>query len=126
VDGHASAGRPALTLSVQNFEEQGLLGMALDPNFPAQPYVYVLYTPGSNPQTGGFQRISRFTFNPANNTPRERVILHSTPALRVGYTRRRLPPHRPGGSAICRPRVARTGRDSERPSLRISPGSRAS
>ena len=27
-----------------NFWDRGLLGMALAPNFPADPYVYVLYT----------------------------------------------------------------------------------
>src|SRR5262245_854012 len=30
--------------NVHDFWDRGLLGMALDPNFPAQPYVYVLYT----------------------------------------------------------------------------------
>ena len=28
---------------VHNFWDRGLLGLALDPNFPANPYVYVLY-----------------------------------------------------------------------------------
>ena len=30
--------------NVHNFWDRGLLGMALDPNFPIDPYVYVLYT----------------------------------------------------------------------------------
>ena len=34
--------RPAT--KVHNFWDRGLLGMALDPDFPAEPYVYVLYT----------------------------------------------------------------------------------
>src|SRR5262245_49633303 len=29
---------------VHNFWDRGLLGLALHPNFPATPYVYVLYT----------------------------------------------------------------------------------
>ena len=33
-----------LRTNVHNFWDRGLLGMALDPNFPAAPYVYVLYT----------------------------------------------------------------------------------
>src|SRR5215208_2291400 len=33
-----------LRTNTHNFWDRGLLGMALDPNFPAKPYVYVLYT----------------------------------------------------------------------------------
>jgi glucose/arabinose dehydrogenase len=33
-----------LRTEVHNFWDRGLLGLALDPNFPANPYVYVLYT----------------------------------------------------------------------------------
>jgi Glucose / Sorbosone dehydrogenase len=33
-----------LRAKVYNFGKSGLLGMALDPNFPTMPYVYVLYT----------------------------------------------------------------------------------
>ena len=33
-----------LRTNVYNFWDRGLLGMALDPNFPATPYIYVLYT----------------------------------------------------------------------------------
>lgn len=33
-----------LRTSTHNFWDRGLLGMALDPNFPTNPYVYVLYT----------------------------------------------------------------------------------
>ena len=33
-----------LNAQVHNFWDRGLLGLALDPNFPASPYVYVLYT----------------------------------------------------------------------------------
>jgi glucose/arabinose dehydrogenase len=32
-----------LSTRVHNFWDRGLLGMTLDPNFPTQPYVYVLY-----------------------------------------------------------------------------------
>jgi glucose/arabinose dehydrogenase len=33
-----------LRTQVHNFWDRGLLGLALDPDFPANPYVYVLYT----------------------------------------------------------------------------------
>jgi glucose/arabinose dehydrogenase/PKD repeat protein len=33
-----------LNVNVYNFWDRGLLGMALAPNFPADPYLYVLYT----------------------------------------------------------------------------------
>jgi glucose/arabinose dehydrogenase len=33
-----------LNVNVHNYWDRGLLGLALDPNFPASPYVYVLYT----------------------------------------------------------------------------------
>jgi glucose/arabinose dehydrogenase len=33
-----------LRTKVHNFHDRGLLGLALDPSFPAKPYVYVLYT----------------------------------------------------------------------------------
>lgn len=33
-----------LRTEVDNYWDRGLLGMALDPNFPASPYVYALYT----------------------------------------------------------------------------------
>jgi glucose/arabinose dehydrogenase len=33
-----------LSTEVDNYWDRGLLGMALDPNFPASPYIYLLYT----------------------------------------------------------------------------------
>src|SRR5947208_597 len=33
-----------LRTNVDDYWDRGLLGMALDPNFPANPYVYVLYS----------------------------------------------------------------------------------
>ncbi len=40
-----------LRTQVYNFWDRGLLGMALDPQFPAKPYVYVLYT--TDAEVGG-------------------------------------------------------------------------
>ena len=33
-----------LRTEVHNWDDRGLVGLAVDPNFPANPYVYVLYT----------------------------------------------------------------------------------
>ncbi len=45
-----------LNVSVYNFWDRGLLGMALDPNFPTRPYVYVLYTYDKDPASALFPR----------------------------------------------------------------------
>ncbi|HEX2053176.1 MAG TPA: PQQ-dependent sugar dehydrogenase [Actinomycetota bacterium] len=51
---------PFLTLSVDPSGERGLLGVAFDPNFATNNFVYVYYTvPGSPPHN----RVSRFTAN---------------------------------------------------------------
>src|SRR5438105_10006614 len=51
---------PFVTLSVDSNGERGLLGVAFDPNFASNQYIYVYYTvPGSPPHN----RISRFTAN---------------------------------------------------------------
>jgi uncharacterized protein (TIGR03437 family) len=47
-----------LNLTVDANGERGLLGVAFDPNFPSDPYVYVYYT---TPSPAPHNRISRFT-----------------------------------------------------------------
>lgn len=84
--------------AVFNGWDRGLLGLAIDPDFPAQPYVYLLYTydrdltdPGSPfprwadtcPSPPGFTgdgcavnaRISRFQVSPSNTTIGGETIL---------------------------------------------------
>jgi glucose/arabinose dehydrogenase len=51
---------PALTLSVDPYRERGLLGIAFDPNFPSNPYVYLYYT---NPVPACHNQVSRFVVN---------------------------------------------------------------
>lgn len=51
---------PFVTLSVNSSGERGLLGVAFDPNFTSNNYVYVYYTTSSAPLRN---RISRFTAN---------------------------------------------------------------
>ena len=76
-----------LRTKVDDYWDRGLLGLALDPNFPTSPYVYVLYTydaplvapPGWNdacptppgPTTDGCivsGRLSRLTADASGNT----------------------------------------------------------
>jgi glucose/arabinose dehydrogenase len=51
---------PFLTVSVDSGGERGLLGVAFDPNFAVNHYVYIYYTVLSTPR---HNRISRFTAN---------------------------------------------------------------
>src|SRR5262245_33831095 len=44
-----------LAVNVHNFWDRGLLGMAIDPQFPAKPYIYVLYTYDYDPTFVGPQ-----------------------------------------------------------------------
>ena len=54
---------PFLHLNVDSTGERGLLGVAFDPNFNTNHFIYVYYTvPGS----GVHNRVSRFTADPAN------------------------------------------------------------
>lgn len=59
-----------LSSQVNNVHDRGLLGVAVHPDFPAQPYVYALYThdpPGATPDVGysRVSRLSRYTADPA-------------------------------------------------------------
>jgi glucose/arabinose dehydrogenase len=51
---------PFLTLTVDSAGERGLLGIAFDPNFATNNFVYVYYTVPGNP---AHNRVSRFTAN---------------------------------------------------------------
>lgn len=64
---------PFLTLSVDSSGERGLLGIAFDPNFAANQFLYVYYTVSTNPR---HNRVSRFTANGDVVVPgSEQVIL---------------------------------------------------
>ena len=54
---------PFLTLTVDSSGERGLLGVAFDPNFASNQYVYVYYTVPASPGVTVHNRISRFTAN---------------------------------------------------------------
>jgi glucose/arabinose dehydrogenase len=55
--------QPFLTVSVNSSGERGLLGVAFDPNFASNNFVYVYYTTSSAPI---HNRLSRFTASAAN------------------------------------------------------------
>src|SRR6187402_3897239 len=54
---------PFLTVSVNSSGERGLLGIAFDPNFATNQFVYVYYTTSASPI---HNRVSRFTASSAN------------------------------------------------------------
>ncbi len=70
---------PFVTVSVDTFGERGLLGIAFDPNFASNRYVYVYYTTSADPI---HNRVSRFTADSANPDKAlagsERVLLELT------------------------------------------------
>lgn len=55
--------QPFLTVSVNSAGERGLLGVAFDPNFASNNFVYVYYTTSAAPI---HNRVSRFTASAAN------------------------------------------------------------
>jgi glucose/arabinose dehydrogenase len=52
---------PFLSLNVDSAGERGLLGVAFDPNFAANHFVYVYYTVPASHGTAAHNRVSRFT-----------------------------------------------------------------
>ena len=60
-------GTPFLSLTVDSTGERGLLGIAFDPNFSSNRYLYVYYTVPANGSTiAAHNRVSRFAADPAN------------------------------------------------------------
>jgi glucose/arabinose dehydrogenase len=54
----------ALSLTVTSTGERGLLGIAVDPDFATNQYIYLYYTvPAGAERTAAFNKIVRFTFN---------------------------------------------------------------
>ncbi len=63
---------PMLTVEVDAFWERGLIGLALHPDFPEVPHLFINHTPGK-PYTR--HRISRFTVEGDRAIPDSEVIL---------------------------------------------------
>jgi glucose/arabinose dehydrogenase len=70
---------PVATLSVAHVGEGGLMGLALHPEFPRQPFVYVYYT---YEQNGLRNRVERLR-EQDGRLVRDRVILDDIPGARI-------------------------------------------
>jgi glucose/arabinose dehydrogenase len=69
---------PFVTLPVDTFSERGLIGVAVDPNFATNHFVYVYYT-----TTTPVNRVSRFTADASGNIAvagSERILLDNIPS----------------------------------------------
>lgn len=67
---------PSLTLTVCANSERGLLGIAVDPAFGANRFVYVYYTRPSPGAPGGcVNRVSRFTMSGGTIVPSSQLVL---------------------------------------------------
>ena len=74
---------PWATLHVSTESERGLLGIALDPNFNSNGYVYVYYTtgPGAKNYSGTPEnRVSRLKLKKDKSGVRERILLDHIPS----------------------------------------------
>jgi glucose/arabinose dehydrogenase len=72
---------PFVTLNVDSQGERGLLGVALDPNFQSNGYVYVYYTVASGP----WNRLSRFTASGDVAVPGSETVLFEFDELADGF-----------------------------------------
>lgn len=63
---------PAITLTVDQRGERGLLGLAFDPDFPTNNFIYLYYTRTSTPRNN---RVSRFTLSGNTISPSTELVL---------------------------------------------------
>lgn len=76
-------GKPWATLHVSTQSERGLLGIALDPNYASNGFVYVYYTtgPGAKKYSGTPEnRVSRLKLKADKSGVRERILLDHIPS----------------------------------------------
>jgi glucose/arabinose dehydrogenase len=84
ISGGALLPTPALTIPAAGIcanSERGMLGIAVDPAYPASPYLYVYYT--ANTAGGCVNRLSRFTLPDGLNTVTagsEQVLVDNMPS----------------------------------------------
>jgi glucose/arabinose dehydrogenase len=67
---------PFLILEVEDFNEQGLGHIALDPNFPTQPFVYLYYTVADGNGVT-HNRVTRVTADGNRAVPGSEVVLYN-------------------------------------------------
>lgn len=72
---------PALTLDVDQDGERGLLGVAFDPAFSTNSFVYLYYTVPADDVVEAHNRISRFVLDGDTIDPGSETVLLDLPAL---------------------------------------------
>ena len=75
---------PFLTVSVNSLGERGLLGVAFDPDFANNRYLYIYYTTFSSPI---HNRVSRFRATPATPTSSRRAARQRSSTWRTSAPR---------------------------------------
>lgn len=73
----------AATLPVYGGGENGLLGLALDPEFATNQWLYVYYSPADTPAPDGFNRLSRFTMDGNTMDLSTEKVMLEVPATRA-------------------------------------------
>ncbi len=88
------AAAPVLTMEVESSWERGLMTVAVDPDFPKSPYLYVLSTPG---KPYPHHRVSRFTMS-GDTAGEEKVLFEGDNQNEMPGTTKNG--HQGGGLAI--------------------------
>jgi glucose/arabinose dehydrogenase len=80
---NALVATPAITLAVCFNKERGLVGVAVDPAFASNHFIYLYYTVkvGSCGTSGPFNRVSRFTLSDANQAQNEKILVDKIASL---------------------------------------------
>ncbi|WP_084038056.1 ThuA domain-containing protein [Demequina sp. NBRC 110053] len=68
IDPETNQTSTALNLNVTNGNEDGLLGMVLDPEFETNNHAFIYWSPANVGTDGPHNRISRFTYDPVSGT----------------------------------------------------------
>jgi glucose/arabinose dehydrogenase len=76
---------PVITLAVENHEEQGVLGLALHPQFPDSSWLYVCFTPFTGSPTFIQNRVSRFLLTGSVADPATQKVLIGDIPTGLGY-----------------------------------------
>lgn len=76
---------PVLSLNVETHQEQGVLGVALHPQFPDSNWLYVCFTPRASATVFIFNRVSRFQLNGNVADPASQKILIGDIPNGLGY-----------------------------------------
>ncbi|MGH9036409.1 MAG: PQQ-dependent sugar dehydrogenase, partial [Acidimicrobiia bacterium] len=83
IQNDALVANPAITLAVCSNKERGLVGVAVDPAFASNRFIYLYYTVevGSCGTSGPYNRVSRFTLSDTNVAQNEKVLVDRIASL---------------------------------------------